>query len=359
MTGTGRSNALLVTGGAGFIGSGFVRRAIAAGTSVAVLDALTYAGRKENLASVLDNPRCGFVAGNVCDPRIVGELFETFQPDAVVHFAAESHVDRSIDDPGAFIETNILGTRVMLDAALDYVSGLQGDRRDTFRFVQVSTDEVFGSLGPEGSFDENTAYAPRSPYSASKAAADHLVSAWCETYGLPVSIVHCSNNYGPFQFPEKFIPNMILSALAARPLTVYGDGGNLRDWLHVEDTCAAIDAVIAHGKAGRRYCVGGRAERSNLRVAESIADILDDLSPAESGGSHRDAISFVADRPGHDRRYATNIARISSELGWHPSRDFETGLRETVIWYLENEPWWRPLLADDEAMRRRGLEQRL
>lgn len=358
MTGTGHYNSLLVTGGAGFIGSAFVRRAIGAGMNVAVLDNMTYAGRTENLASVLDNPRCGFIVGDICDPLIVEEIFSKFRPEAVIHFAAESHVDRSIEDPAVFIETNVHGTQVMLDAALRFFGGLSGDVRDRFRFVHISTDEVFGSLGPSGAFDEETAYAPRSPYSASKAAADHLVLAWQATYGLPVSILHASNNYGPRQFPEKFIPNMIVSAIRGRPLTVYGDGGHVRDWLHVDDTCAAVDAAVRRGATGQRYCIGGQSERTNLQVATAIADILDTMSPAPSGRRYRDAIVYVPDRPGHDRRYATSIARASRELGWCPARAFETGLRETVAWYLENEFWWRPLLAEDDATQRRGLERR-
>jgi len=349
---------LLVTGGAGFIGSAFVRRAVGAGADVVVLDALTYAGRRENLASVADEPNCAFVHGDIGDMAVVGNIFRQHMPGAVVHFAAESHVDRSIEDPGVFIKTNVLGTQTLLDAALDDFERLAAKAQEGFRFVHISTDEVFGSLGSEGYFDEDTAYAPRSPYSASKAASDHLVRAWGETYGLPVSIVNCTNNYGPYQFPEKFIPHMIVSALDGRPLPVYGDGSNVRDWLYVEDHCSAIEAVLERGVAGRTYCVGGSAEQSNLQVAETLADILDGLAPATSGKSYREAITFVTDRPGHDWRYAMDISRISSELGWRPERDFPEGLRQTVTWYLKNEGWWRPILAAGQGGDRRGLGRR-
>ncbi len=352
------NQSLLVTGGAGFIGSAFVRRAVAAGRKVHVLDALTYAGRKENLAAALDRPNCDFVKGDIRDPATVQDAFARSRPDAVVHFAAESHVDRSIEDPGVFVETNVLGTRVLLDAALRHFESLPAASRASFRFVHISTDEVFGSLGPEGFFNEDTPYAPRSPYSASKAASDHLVSAWGETYGLPGSIVNCTNNYGPYQFPEKFIPHMIISALEGRPLPVYGDGSNIRDWLFVDDHCAAIETVLECGVAARTYCVGGEAERSNLQVVEALADILDALAPAATGKSYRDSISFVTDRPGHDWRYAMDIGRISDELGWRPARDFSEGLRETVQWYLANEAWWRPILADGQGADRRGLERK-
>jgi len=347
-------SSLFVTGGAGFIGSAFVRRAIAADRKVTVLDALTYAGRRENLASVLDDENCNFIHGDIRDGRAVGEAFRQAVPETVVHFAAESHVDRSIDDPGAFVATNVLGTQVLLDGALAYFENVSGPVRDRFRFIHISTDEVFGTLGGAGRFNEKSPYAPRSPYSASKAASDHLVSAWAATYGLPVSIVNSSNTYGPYQFPEKFIPHMIVSALDGRPLPLYGDGGHRRDWLHVDDHCAAIEAVVEGGAAGRRYCVGGEAEHSNLEVAEALTDILDDLAPAANGASHRDAVAFVADRPGHDRRYAMDISRISGELGWRPAWRFSDGLRATVKWYLENESWWRPILAAGAGVSRLG-----
>ncbi|KIT15550.1 dTDP-glucose 4,6-dehydratase [Jannaschia aquimarina] len=341
---------ILVTGGAGFIGSAVVRAAIRAGHSVVNLDALTYAADLRNVADVSDDPGYAFVHADIRDRPALDTAFATHAPDAVMHLAAESHVDRSIDGPGDFIETNVTGTFHLLEAARAY--WMRIGRPDGFRFHHISTDEVFGSLGPEGRFHEDTPYDPRSPYSASKAASDHLVRAWHETYGLPVVLSNCSNNYGPFHFPEKLIPVVILNALAGKPLPIYGDGSNVRDWLFVEDHARALLAVLALGKAGRSYAIGGEAERSNLDLVRTICSILDRLSPRPSG-SHADAITFVSDRPGHDARYAIDPSRIRTELGWRPSVTLEEGLERTVAWYLSHEAWWRPLLE------RRGVGERL
>lgn len=339
---------ILVTGGAGFIGSAFVRRLVGAGRSVAVLDALTYAGRMENLISVENIDGYSFHQGDICDVKAVTDIMEAVKPGTIVHFAAESHVDRSIENPRQFLETNILGTQVMLDAAL--AAGI--------RFVHVSTDEVFGSLGDKGAFTETTPYDPRSPYSASKAASDHLVRAWGETYGMDAVIVNCTNNYGPYQFPEKLIPHMILSALAGRPLPVYGTGSNVRDWLYVDDHVEAIELAMDKGKSGQTYCIGGEAEYSNLEVVKAIAATLDQLAPREDGQRHETAIEYVMDRPGHDFRYAMDITRIRSELGWSPSHTFEEGLEKTISWYLENRNWWQAILDAGEGSQRIGLEKK-
>ncbi len=341
---------LLVTGGAGFIGSAVVRLGIARGHEVVNLDALTYAACLENVASVADAPGYAFVQADIRDRAALDAAFAEHVPDAVMHLAAESHVDRSIDGPGDFIETNITGTYNMLEAARAYWVG-QG-RPEGFRFHHISTDEVFGSLGPTGQFTEDTPYDPRSPYSASKAASDHLVRAWHETYGLPVVLTNCSNNYGPYHFPEKLIPVVILNALAGDPIPIYGDGSNVRDWLYVEDHADALLLVLAQGAVGRSYNIGGENERSNLELVRTICAILDELKPRDSG-SYADQITFVTDRPGHDARYAIDPARIREELGWRPSVTVEEGLRRTVAWYLDNEAWWRPLQA------RHGVGQRL
>ena len=341
---------LLVTGGAGFIGSAVVRLGIARGHEVVNLDALTYAACLENVASVADAPGYAFVQADIRDRAALDAAFAEHAPDAVMHLAAESHVDRSIDGPGDFIETNITGTYNMLEAARAYWVG-QG-RPEGFRFHHISTDEVFGSLGPTGQFTEDTPYDPRSPYSASKAASDHLVRAWHETYGLPVVLTNCSNNYGPYHFPEKLIPVVILNALAGDPIPIYGDGSNVRDWLYVEDHADALLLVLEKGAVGRSYNIGGENERSNLELVRTICAILDELKPRDSG-SYADQITFVTDRPGHDARYAIDPTRIREELGWRPSVTVEEGLRRTVAWYLDNEAWWRPLQA------RHGVGQRL
>lgn len=343
---------LLVTGGAGFIGSAVVRLAVARGHQVANLDALTYAACLQNVAAISGSPLYAFEHADIRDRAALDRIFAAHRPDAVMHLAAESHVDRSIDGPGDFIDTNITGTFNMLEAARKYWMA-QG-RPEGFRFHHISTDEVFGSLpsDPSVKFTETTAYDPRSPYSASKAASDHLVRAWHETYGLPVVLSNCSNNYGPYHFPEKLIPVVILNALAGKPLPIYGDGSNVRDWLYVEDHADALLLVVSQGQVGRSYNIGGENERTNLQLVETICAILDRLRPRETG-AYADLITFVTDRPGHDARYAIDPSRIRTELGWRPSVSVEEGLERTVRWYLENEDWWRPLLA------RQGVGQRL
>jgi len=331
---------LLVTGGCGFIGSAVVRLAIARGHAVINLDALTYAACPENVAGVADSPLYTFEHADIRDRAALDRILSAHQPDAIMHLAAESHVDRSIDGPGTFIETNITGTYNLLEAARSCWT--RAGKPDHFRFHHISTDEVFGSLGPEGKFTEATPYDPRSPYSASKAASDHLVRAWHETYGLPVVLSNCSNNYGPYHFPEKLIPVVILNALAGKPLPIYGDGSNVRDWLYVEDHADALLLVVEKGAVGRSYNIGGENERSNLELVQTLCAILDELRP-RTKGSYADQITFVADRPGHDARYAIEPARIRQELGWRPSVTVEEGLRRTVQWYLDNEPWWRAL----------------
>lgn len=340
---------LLVTGGAGFIGSAVVRLAVARGHEVVNLDALTYAACLENVASVSASPLYSFEQADIRDLPALEAIFQKHQPDAVMHLAAESHVDRSIDGPQAFIETNVMGTYNMLQAARHYWEGC--GKRKAFRFHHISTDEVFGSLGATGQFTEETPYDPRSPYSASKASSDHLVRAWAETYGLPVVLTNCSNNYGPFHFPEKLIPVVILSALAGKPIPIYGKGENVRDWLYVEDHADALLLVLEKGAVGRSYNIGGENERSNLELVQTICTILDTLKPASA--PYADLIEFVTDRPGHDLRYAIDPTRIREELGWRPSVTVEEGLEKTVRWYLENEEWWQPLLG------RAGVGERL
>ena len=332
---------ILVTGGAGFIGSAVVRLAIARGHHVVNVDALTYAACLDNVASVADHPNYAFEQVDIRDREGLDAVFAKNTPDAVMHLAAESHVDRSIDGPADFIETNIDGTFNMLEAARSYWRA-QG-QPDTFRFHHISTDEVFGSLGPTGMFTETTPYDPRSPYSASKASSDHLARAWHETYGLPMVLTNCSNNYGPYHFPEKLIPVVILNALAGKPLPIYGDGGNIRDWLYVEDHADALLLVLAKGALGRSYNIGGENERTNLELVKTLCGILDQLRPRDAG-SYADLITFVTDRPGHDARYAVDPSRIRDELGWRPSVTVEEGLEKTVQWYLDNENWWQPLL---------------
>lgn len=334
---------VLITGGAGFIGSEVARRFIReTSDSILVFDKLTYAGNLESLTTISDSPRYRFVCGDICDREAVTKAFNDFQPDVVMHLAAESHVDRSIDGPGAFIQTNIVGTSIMLDVALHYLRALPSSKADGFRFMHISTDEVFGSLGPSGLFREDTPYAPNSPYSASKAGSDHLVRAWRETYGLPTIVTNCSNNYGPYHFPEKLIPLTILNAIEGKPLPVYGRGENIRDWLFVEDHAAALMLVARNGSIGESYNVGGRNEKRNIDVVHTICDILDELRP-DPNGSYRRLIAFVEDRPGHDLRYAIDCSKIERELGWRPQHTFETGLRATIEWYLANPSWWQAI----------------
>jgi dTDP-glucose 4,6-dehydratase len=308
---------------------------------VLVIDKLTYAGNLESLAPVANHPRYTFVRADIVDRKKVGNAFEQFQPDVVMHLAAESHVDRSIDGPAAFIETNIVGTYALLEAALAYWRALPDPQRAAFRFHHVSTDEVFGSLGNDGRFTESTSYGPRSPYSASKAASDHLVRSWHHTYGLPALITNCSNNYGPYHFPEKLIPLTIINGLEGIELPVYGNGGNVRDWLYVEDHARALVTVAMDGRVGETYCVGAQGERANLDVVKAICSLLDELAPSPRVGRREKLITFVADRPGHDLRYAIDPTKIANELGWKPRETFETGLRKTVEWYLSNRPWWQ------------------
>ena len=341
---------LLVTGGAGFIGSAVVRLAVSRGHEVVNLDALTYAACLDNVAEVAESPLYAFEQADIRDRDALERIFAKHAPDAVMHLAAESHVDRSIDGPGDFIETNINGTYNMLEAARAY--WVARGRPESFRFHHISTDEVFGSLGPDGMFTEETPYDPRSPYSSSKAASDHLVRAWHETYGLPVLVTNCSNNYGPYHFPEKLIPVVILNALAGKAIPVYGKGENIRDWLYVEDHADALLTVITKGKVGRSYNVGGENERTNLELVRTICAILDEKRPRANGG-YADLITFVTDRPGHDLRYAIDPSRIGAELGWRPSVSVEEGLAKTVQWYLDNEAWWRALQS------RKGVGERL
>jgi dTDP-glucose 4,6-dehydratase len=347
---------ILVTGGAGFIGSAVCRHLVSTGAERVVnVDKLTYAGNLESLRAVSNSPSYVFRQIDICDDRALLELMRAEEIEAVMHLAAESHVDRSIDGPAAFIETNIVGTFRMLDAALAYWRGLPQARRNAFRFHHISTDEVFGDLPFDcGIFTEETPYKPSSPYSASKAASDHLVRAWHETYGMPVVLSNCSNNYGPFHFPEKLVPLVILNALHEQPLPVYGEGANVRDWLYVEDHARALEMVVRHGRLGESYNIGGRSERTNLSVVETICDLLDAKRPRSGGRRYRDLIAFVKDRPGHDRRYAIDCSKIEHELGWRASETFETGLEKTIDWYLANEWWWRPIRNKRYAGERLG-----
>ncbi len=348
---------LLVTGGCGFIGSNLVRLALASGYDVVNLDALTYAGNPASLSDLADSTAYAFVRGDIRDPELLRETLEKHKPDTILHLAAESHVDRSIDAPEDFILTNVVGTFRLLEAARRYHHALPNGRKESFRFLHISTDEVFGSLGPEGAFDEETPYDPRSPYSASKASSDHLVRAYFHTYGLPTLVTNCSNNYGPRQFPEKLIPHMILSALAGKPLPVYGDGANIRDWLHVDDHCRALLAVLEKGAPGETYAIGGRSERTNIAIVETLCAILDRKRPRTDGKPYREQIAFVADRPGHDRRYAIDAGKIERELGWKPRETFEKGLEKTVEWYLDNEAWTASILSGAYRLERLGLEE--
>ena len=346
---------LLVTGGAGFIGGNFVRQAVADGMRVVNLDALTYAGNLDTLADFDGNTNHRFVHGDIGDRALVARLLAEHRPDAIVNFAAESHVDRSIDGPAAFVQTNVVGTLSLLEAARDYWRELEGERKSAFRFLHVSTDEVYGSLGDSGKFTETTPYAPNSPYSASKAASDHLVRAFHHTYGLPVLTTNCSNNYGPYQFPEKLIPLIIAKALAGEPLPVYGDGRNVRDWLFVLDHCSAIRAVLERGRVGEVYNVGGDAERENLHVVRTLCALIDARRPRADGARRDSQIAFVKDRPGHDRRYAIDSSKLQRELGWTPGVNFEDGMAQTVDWYLANQPWVQRVRDGSYRMERIGV----
>jgi dTDP-glucose 4,6-dehydratase len=349
---------IVVTGGAGFIGSALVRYLIGhTDHDVLVVDKLTYAGNLASLASVQEHPGYRFSCTDICDRLGIADIFSSFQPDAVMHLAAESHVDRSIGTPAEFIGTNIIGTYVLLEAALAYWRKLSA-RAHGFRFLHVSTDEVYGALTDEGCFTEESRYDPRSPYSASKAASDHLVRAWGHTYGLPVLLTNCSNNYGPHQFPEKLIPLTIIKGLAGEPMPVYGRGLNIRDWLFVDDHAQALTLVLERGRVGETYNIGGNAERRNIDVVGAVCRAMDALRPRANGASHRELITFVPDRPGHDFRYAIDFSKLKAELGWSPKHSFETGLLATVQWYLDNPAWWQPLLSTNDAGTRRALAKK-
>jgi len=346
---------ILVTGGAGFIGSNLVRLLVDAyGHEVLNADALTYAGNRRSIEDLDGNSRYRFVNVNICDAAALTDILAEFAPDWVMHLAAESHVDRSIDRPGTFIQTNVVGTFTLLQAARAHFEKLRGAARERFRFLQVSTDEVFGSLGPEGHFRENTPYDPHSPYSASKASGDHLARAWNDTFGLPVLVTNCSNNYGPFQFPEKLIPVVILKALRGDPIPVYGQGTNVRDWLYVGDHAEALHAVVSRGRPGETYNVGGNNERRNIDLVRLLCSLLDELRPLEHGKHYSDLITFVKDRPGHDLRYAIDASKIKRELGWAPKQDHVSGFRTTVQWYLNNEPWYKAIIDGTYSLQRLG-----
>jgi dTDP-glucose 4,6-dehydratase len=355
---------VIVTGGAGFIGSNFVRLALArTAARVVVIDALTYAGSLESLADVMGDPRFTFVHADITDRAVVDATLAGHRPDAVINFAAESHVDRSIDGPRTFVQTNVVGTFELLEASRAYLAGLDPAARSAFRFLQISTDEVYGSLGPTGAFAETTPYAPNSPYAATKAGADHLVRAYHETYGLPALLTNCSNNYGPYQFPEKLIPLMILNAVEGRPLPIYGDGGNVRDWLYVEDHCAGILLALERGRPGERYNIGGGSERTNLQIVDRLCALLEEARPAARNpalaarglGSYAALKTFVADRHGHDRRYAIDATKIRRELGWRPAHDLDAGLAKTVRWYLEHPDWCEAVQSGRYGRERLGL----
>jgi dTDP-glucose 4,6-dehydratase len=355
-------SALVITGGAGFIGSNLVHHALdSTSDNLIVVDKLTYAGNRLSLAKALTSPRVTFVEADIADPAAMARVFAAHRPRALLNLAAETHVDRSIDGPAAFVQTNIVGTFVLLEAARAYVASLDEEPRRAFRFLHVSTDEVYGTLGADGLFSESTPYAPNSPYAASKAAADHLVRASFHTYGLPTIITNCSNNYGPYQFPEKLIPLMILNALEGRPLPIYGDGGNVRDWLHVEDHCRGLLLALEQGRPGEKYNIGGGNERTNLELVDRLCDVLDAMQPpaanAALGGadSYRSLKTFVADRPGHDRRYAIDATKIRRELGWAPRHDLESGLQATVAWYLANRDWCTHVQSGRYDRERLGL----
>jgi dTDP-glucose 4,6-dehydratase len=345
---------ILITGGCGFIGSNFILNQInKTNNNILNIDSITYAGNIENLKSIAKNSNYSFLKGDICDYELMINTLIEFQPDAIVHFAAESHVDRSIDNPMDFINTNVLGTASLLNASLEYSS----NNKRNFRFLHVSTDEVFGSLGKDGFFTESTPYDPSSPYSASKASSDHLVRAWHRTYGLPVLITNCSNNYGPFQFPEKLIPLMIANCIDQKPLPIYGKGNNIRDWLFVEDHCIAINSVLNNGTIGETYNIGGNNEIQNIDIVHSICSILDELKPLKNNKSYKSLITHVEDRPGHDFRYAIDASKVNEMIGWQPNETFKSGIRKTVIWYLENENWWRNIQNINYSQERLGLKK--
>ena len=346
-----------VTGGCGFIGANFIQYLLnkTKPKSVINLDKLTYSGNQKNLADFEQDPRYIFVHGDICDAELVSKLLTEYQPNYIVNFAAESHVDRSIDGPAEFIQTNIVGTSILLQEALKYYSTLRGGGSEHFRVHHVSTDEVFGSLSESGFFTEETPYDPSSPYSASKASSDHLIRAWHRTFDLPVLISNCSNNYGPYQFPEKLIPLMILNCLEEKPLPVYGTGENIRDWLYVEDHCDAIYTILQKGTIGETYNVGGNNEIKNIQIVEEICDVLNDIHPAGSGKSYHELITFVKDRPGHDFRYAIDASKLKKEIGWEPKESFNTGIQKTIEWYLKNEEWWRIIQENTYKQERLGI----
>ena len=346
---------ILVTGGCGFIGSNLVRHLLADPEhNVLNVDKLTYAGNRHSLADLESNPHYRFSQTDICDGDSIADLMTEFSPDWVMHLAAESHVDRSIDDPGEFVQTNVVGTFTLLQAARAHFETLSGDSKERFRFLHVSTDEVYGSLGEEGLFSETTRYAPHSPYSASKAASDHLARAWADTYGMPVLVTNCSNNYGPYQFPEKLIPVVILKALRGEPIPIYGKGENIRDWLYVGDHAEALHAVIANGRVGETYNIGGNNERQNIDLVRLLCSLLDELRPRADGKPYADQMTFVTDRPGHDLRYAIDAEKIKQELGWSPKQDHSSGFRKTVQWYLDNEAWTENILIGDYQLERLG-----
>ena len=350
-------NKILVTGGSGFIGSNFIHYLInnTDYQRIINLDKLTYAGNNENLINIQQNIRYKFIKGNICDRQCIKKIFQDYSPNKIVHFAAESHVDRSIDGPKDFINTNIVGTSILLEESLSYYNKLKKLSKSSFKFHHISTDEVFGSLGEKGFFVEDSPYDPSSPYSASKASSDHLVRAWHRTFGLPVTISNCSNNYGPYQFPEKLIPLMIINCLSNKSLPVYGKGENIRDWLYVEDHCKAINLILQEGAIGDTYNIGGNNEISNINIVESICKILDKLKPSNSGKSYKQLISFVKDRPGHDFRYAINTTKIKKDLNWEPKETFDSGLIKTIKWYLENENWWKKTQKNIYKQERLGV----
>jgi dTDP-glucose 4,6-dehydratase len=346
---------IFVTGGAGFIGSAVVRHLLDhSGARVINIDKLTYAANLASIPQGPGHPRYAFAKVDICSGAELRGLFERYQPYAVMNLAAETHVDRSIDGPAEFIQTNVVGTFTLLQEALRYWRGMEAGQKSAFRFLHISTDEVYGTLGAEGMFTENTAYAPNSPYAASKASSDHLVRAWMQTYGLPTLVTNCSNNYGPYHFPEKLIPHMIIKALAGEELPVYGDGMNVRDWLYVEDHARALALIIARGRPGETYNIGGRNERTNIDVVRKICDLLDQMEPARTGSRHH-LMSFVIDRPGHDHRYAIDPIKVERELGWRAEETFETGLEKTVRWFLDNQSWWRNILDRGYQTRRVGV----
>jgi dTDP-glucose 4,6-dehydratase len=347
---------LMITGGAGFIGSNFILQQINKfNNKILCFDKLTYAGNIENLINVEYNSLYSFVNGDICDKNIVNETIEHFKPDAIIHFAAESHVDRSIDGPMEFIQTNIVGTAILLDASLNYYKKLSKEKKLKFKFLHVSTDEVYGSLGKEGQFKETTPYDPSSPYSASKASSDHLVRAWYRTFGLPILITNCSNNYGPSQFPEKLIPLMIINAISNKSLPIYGTGENIRDWLFVADHCDAIYLVVRNGEVGQTYNIGGNCEMQNIEIVNKICVILDEYYPNKNNKSYKNQIIFVKDRPGHDIRYAIDSTKIKREINWEPKENFNTGIKKTIKWYLENKNWWKAIQYKKYKQDRLGL----